>query len=91
MVKILIEGSIPSLRDPVSGKKMYVDIIFMGGRVNVQVPENLISVLRSRLGQECVFCVDSYTRSFLRKSPDGSMHPEVTFSPGKLLEIRDKK
>ena len=91
MVQILIQGACLSMREPEPGKKLYVDISFMGGRVNVQVPENLISVLRSRLGQECVFCVDSYTRSFLRKSPDGSMHPEVTFSPGKLLEIRDKK
>lgn len=91
MVRLLVEGVVSSLRDPDPGKKMYSDIVFMGGKVNVQIPDSLIPVLRTRLGQPCVFIVDSYSRIQPRKGVDGSMRSEILFSPGKLVEVRDKK
>lgn len=91
MVQILIQGACLSMREPEPGKKLYVDISFMGGKINVQIPDHLISSLRSRIGHECVFLVDSYQRTYYRTSKDGASHLDVTFSPGKVLEIKDKK
>lgn len=91
MVRLLVEGVVSSLRDPDPGKKMYSDIVFMGGKVNVQIPDNMIPILRSRLGQPCIFILDSYSRVQPRKVSDGSLRSEILFSPGKLVEVRDKK
>lgn len=91
MVQLLIQGVVSSLRDPDPGKRMYSDIVFMGGKVNVQIPDSLIPVLRTRLGKPCVFIVDSYSRIQPRKCLDGSMWSEISFAPGKLVEVRDKK
>ena len=91
MVHLVVEGVVNSLPESSQGKSVFANITFMGGRINVQVPEHLLSSLRPRLGTLSVFYLDCYARPFPRTTKDGSTYFEMSFAPGKVLEVRDKK
>ena len=88
MAHLMIQGVINSFRDPEPGNACYINISFMGGSINVRVSDSLIPELRQHIGQQRVFCLNTFYRVSLLA---GRKKPDSLFIPSELVEIRNSK